>query len=352
MAEVQTRTQNPTTRGRGGGRGGRGGFGGRNTTARRANGDKTAAIESAIVDDDSDIAQLRKQYGEKLGLIKELFEEWSDADILYALKETDGDVELTATRIADGTSSTTGLFFIVHLHHLYPFPFLLALLIHRPLIFNRLTCNLIVGTISQWGEVSKTKKPAARPKTKLDTSSTGPAESSGTSRPARGGRLDGSRGRGARGNDRARGSGRGRGTAHATTNGHRTKDNQLSVPTDEASAWSGAVSTDESHSNESNNSTSTAVDSTTNNVSLAPVPATTTTTNAATEHAPKPTTTQPAAKTWASMLRQSTAPKPALKPKEAPVPKPAEVLEPLPPVEPIVSEPEPEPKVEETPSPR
>ncbi|KAI8956040.1 hypothetical protein F4801DRAFT_573574 [Xylaria longipes] len=301
MAEVQTRTQNPTTRGRGGGRGGRGGFGGRNTTARRANGDKTTAVESAAVDDDSDIAQLRKQYGEKLGLIKELFEDWSDADILYALKETDGDVELTATRIAD-------------------------------------------GTISQWGEVSKTKKPAARPKTKPDTSSTGAIESSATSRPARGGRSDGSRGRGARGNDRARGGGRGRGTAHATTNGHRTKDNQLSVPTEEASAWGGAVSTDEARSNEWSNSTSAAVDSTTDNVTLAPVSTTT-------EPAPKPTTTQAAPKTWASMLRQSTTPKPAPKSKEAPVPKPAEVLEPLPPAEPVASEPEPEPKVEETPTP-
>ncbi|KAI0489709.1 hypothetical protein F4859DRAFT_164284 [Xylaria cf. heliscus] len=303
MAEVQSRTQNPTTRGRGGGRGGRGGFGSRNTTARRANGDKTIALESAIVDDDGDIAQLRKQYGDKLGVVKELFEDWSDADILYALKETDGDVELTAARIAE-------------------------------------------GAISQWGEVSKTKKPATRPKTKSDVSSTGPTESSGTSRPARGGRSDGSRGRGARGNDRARGSGRGRGAAHATTNGHRPKDAQLSVPTEEASAWGGAVSTDESPSNEWNNSTSTTVDSTTNNAPLAPVSTTTTT-----ESAPKPTPTQAVPKTWASMLRQSTAPKPAPKPKEVPVPKPAEVLEPLPPAEPVVSEPEPEPKVEETPTP-
>ncbi|GAW12170.1 hypothetical protein ANO14919_015310 [Xylariales sp. No.14919] len=296
MAEVQSRSQNPTTRGRGGGRGGRGGFGGRNTTARRANGDKTAATEPAAFDDDGDIAQLRKQYGEKLGLIKELFEEWSDADILYALKETDGDVELTATRIAD-------------------------------------------GTISQWGEVSKTKKPAARPKTKTDTSSTGPAESSSNSRPARGGRSDGGRGGRARGNERARG-GRGRGTAHATTNGHRAKDNQLSVPTEEASAWSGAVVADESQPTEWITSTPAAVDSTPNN---APV--------STSEPAPKPATT-PAPKTWASMLRQSTAvPKPAPKPKEAPAPKPAEVVEPLPPTEPVVPEPEPEPQVEETPTP-
>ncbi|KAI0877313.1 hypothetical protein GGS24DRAFT_448089 [Hypoxylon argillaceum] len=298
MAEIQSRTQNLTTRGRGGGRGGRGGFGGRHTSARRANGDKIAAVEPIAFDDDGDIAQLRKQYGEKLGLIKELFEDWSDADILYALKETDGDVELTATRIAE-------------------------------------------GTISQWGEVSKTKKPATRPKTKPDTLSTGPAESFGNSRPSRGGRSDGSRGR-ARGTERARGGGRGRGTAHATTNGHRAKDNQLSVPTEEASAWGGPVAIDESHSTESTNSTPAIANSINDDVSPAPV--------TTSEPTLKPSIPQPAPKTWASMLRQSTAPKPAPRPKEAPVSKPAENLESLPPAEPIAPEPEPEPEVEETPA--
>ncbi|KAI1436156.1 hypothetical protein GGR50DRAFT_652980 [Xylaria sp. CBS 124048] len=296
MAEVQTRAHNPTTRGRGGGRGGRGGFGGRNTTARRANGDKVATAESTSSNDDGDIAQLRDQYGDKLVLIKELFEDWSDADILYALKETDGDVELTATRISD-------------------------------------------GTISQWGEVSKAKKPVARPKTKSDASSTAPAETSGNNRPVRGGRSEGGRGSRARGNERARGSGRGRGATHATTNGHRTKDSQWSVPTEEASAWNGAVATDESHPNEPRISPATADSAI---VTASPVPATT-------EPAPEPTVAQAPLRTWASMLRQSTAPKPSPKPKEAPIPKPVEVLEPLPPVEPVTPEPEPEPQAEETP---
>ncbi|KAI0525959.1 hypothetical protein F5B22DRAFT_588485 [Xylaria bambusicola] len=297
MAEVQPRSQNSTTRGRGGGRGGRGGFGGRNTTGRRANGDKTTT-EHATFDDDSDVAQLRELHGGKLELIKELFADWSDADILYALKETDGDVELTAARIAD-------------------------------------------GTISQWGEVSKPKKPATRPKTKSDAPSTGPAESPNNSRPARGGRTDGGRGGRARGNERARG-GRGRGTAHATTNGHRAKDTQLSVPTEEASAWANAVTVDDTQSTEWTTPAPAATDSTNDNV---PAPASTS------EPAPKLATTPAAPKTWASMLRQSTAPKPALKPKEVSVPKPIEVVEPLPPSEPSIPEPEPEPEVEETPPP-
>lgn len=136
MAEIQSRTQNLTTRGRGGGRGGRGGFGGRHTSARRANGDKIAAVEPIAFDDDGDIAQLRKQYGEKLGLIKELFEDWSDADILYALKETDGDVELTATRIAEGVSPAN-LF-------LFPYFFLIfGLLFHHFLSVYRHTSHTL-----------------------------------------------------------------------------------------------------------------------------------------------------------------------------------------------------------------
>ncbi|KAK8098217.1 uncharacterized protein PG998_013703 [Apiospora kogelbergensis] len=247
MSEVQARSQAPTSRGRGGGRGGaRGGFGGRGG-ARKANGDKSISADTTSFDDDGDVSQLRKQHGEKLDMVKAVFPDWSDADILYALKETDGDVELTATRISE-------------------------------------------GTISQWGEVSKTKK-APKPKTK-DSAPTGLTESTGNARPVRGGRADGGRGgRGARGSERARG-GRGRATtAHVATNGQRTQDDQLSVPTDEASA-------------------------------------------------------APAAMTWASMLRKSTAPAPAApKPKDTSAPKPADSLEPVPSSEP--TEPEPEAPVEE-----
>lgn len=61
-----------------------------------------------------------------------------------------------------------------------------------------------------------------------------------------------------------------------------------------------------------------------------------------------PKSAAPVPKTWASMLRQSTVPKPAPKaPKEDPALKPAEPLEPLPPVEPAVeSTPEPAPAPE------
>lgn len=124
MAEVQARSQGPSSRGRGGGRGGRGGFSARSAPNRRTNGDKIT-IADATPDDDGDVSQLRKQYGEKLDTIKELFPNWSDADILYALKETDGDVEVTATRIADGTKQK--LFHFHTILHLLLRPFCRAL---------------------------------------------------------------------------------------------------------------------------------------------------------------------------------------------------------------------------------
>lgn len=306
MAEVQARSQAPSSRGRGGGRGGRGGFSSRSTPNRRTNGDKIT-IADATPDDDGDVSQLRKQYGQKLDTIKELFPNWSDADILYALKETDGDVEVTATRIAD-------------------------------------------GSISQWGEVSKQKKTTTRPKTK-DSTSAGLIESSGNSRPTRGGRPDGARGARARGNERGRGAGRGRATSHPATNGQRSKENQqLSVPTEESSGW-GTTATEEAAGNEGSSSWA-APDSTTESTTT-PTPATVTPATATTESAPtKPSVIpQGTQKTWASIIRQSTAPKPVQKPKEAPAPKPAEVVESVPPAEPTppAPEPEPQPAAEEAP---
>ncbi|OTA93572.1 hypothetical protein M434DRAFT_290235 [Hypoxylon sp. CO27-5] len=296
MAEVQARSQAPSSRGRGGGRGGRGGFASRGSTNRRTNGDKLTTADATTLDDDGDVSQLRKQYGGKLDTIKELFPNWSDADILYALKETDGDVEVTATRIAD-------------------------------------------GTISQWGEVPKQKKTTTRSKPKESSTSTGATESTVGGRLTRGGRSDGARGGRGRGTERGRGGGRGRATAHPATNGHRSKENQqLSVPTEESSGWGASPANEEA-------TDSTPEVTTAPKATPTPTPATAPTESAPAKPAVIPQGTQ---KTWASMLRQSTAPQPVAKPKEAPAPKATEVLEPLPPAEPTAPEPEPQPTVEET----
>ncbi|TQV90974.1 hypothetical protein V2A60_008214 [Cordyceps javanica] len=277
MSEVTSRSS--ASRGRGSGRGGRGGFAGRG--GRRPNGaDKPDHSDSpAAFDDDADLGELRKLYGDKTSVIREMFPDWSEADVLFALQETNGDQSEAVTRIAE-------------------------------------------GTISQWGEVSKAKKPA-RTKAKDPAPAAAATTTEQTTAPpraARGGRAvsEGGRGRG-RATERGGrgGAARGRTTQPATNGASRNKENQqLSVPTEESSAWGETKSKPEA-------------------VDVKP---------AAEQPASKPAAAA-AAKTWASMLRQSTA---ADKPAPLPVHpkgKPAETTEP---VEAPESVPAPAPAPEET----
>lgn len=104
MSEATTRLG--ASRGRGASRGGRGGFsnrGGRSSI--KPNGESTDAATPSAFDEDSDIVELRKLYGSKVEPIKDMFQGWSDVDILYALQETDGDENLTVERIAHGKPS-------------------------------------------------------------------------------------------------------------------------------------------------------------------------------------------------------------------------------------------------------
>lgn len=304
MSEVQSRPA--ASRSRGSGRGGRGGSsrGGSRVSNRTTNGDTKHDADSALptLEDEGEVGQLKKQYGSKVGMIKEIMPDWSEVDILFALRETDGDENLAVARISE-------------------------------------------GTISQWDEVSKPKKERARPKGKNDTFGSTPADSTlGGSRPARGGRTGTEGGRGGRGRTTERG-GRGgaRGKSTVATNGTRAKDTTLSVPTEEASEWNTPKAADDF-------AESSPVDTASTDSPAAPIPAPAV--SKTPENAPK---------TWASMLRQSTAPKPAAKLKETPAPVvPEPTIEPLPPAEPAAVEPEspvpeeevePEPVEEPTPVP-
>ena len=103
MSETTSRA--PASRGRGSGRGGRGGFAGRG--GRRANGDKSDSKSTeesfGAFDDDGELAELRKKYGDKTGVIREMFPDWSEVDVLFALQETNGDQTEAVTKIAEGT---------------------------------------------------------------------------------------------------------------------------------------------------------------------------------------------------------------------------------------------------------
>lgn len=101
MSEVASRSS--ASRGRGSGRGGRGGFAGRG--GRRPNGDKLdqkTTDAPAAFEDEGDVGELRKLYGDKTSIIREMFPDWSEVDVLFALEETKGDQEEAVTRIAEG----------------------------------------------------------------------------------------------------------------------------------------------------------------------------------------------------------------------------------------------------------
>jgi hypothetical protein len=103
MSEVQSRPAAP--RGRGSARGGRGGFssrGGRGGRGHATNGDKAETTTTNSIEDDGEVGQLKKRYGGKVTTIKEMFPDWTDEDVVFALQETDGDLETTVDRITDG----------------------------------------------------------------------------------------------------------------------------------------------------------------------------------------------------------------------------------------------------------
>ena len=103
MSEVQPRPSAP--RGRGSGRGGRGGYNSRGGRSgpRPTNGEKSDAPSTPSYEDEGELGQLKKQYASKLNTIKEMFPDWTDVDIVFALQETDGDLEGTVDRISEGS---------------------------------------------------------------------------------------------------------------------------------------------------------------------------------------------------------------------------------------------------------
>ncbi|KAK4169950.1 hypothetical protein QBC43DRAFT_198259 [Cladorrhinum sp. PSN259] len=282
MSEVQSRPAASSRGSRGTGRGGRAGHSGRGgRPTARTNGDsKHDTTDSALptLEDEGEVAQLKALYGTKIAPVKELFGDWTDIDILYALRETEGDADETVSRIMD-------------------------------------------GSISRWEEA----KDRSRPKPKNDTFTTTTAEpiSASGQRNTRGGRgFEGGRGGRSRATERG-GRGGGRGKPHTATNGTRPhqETQPLSVPTEEA--WGTSPPAEQTTSGDLE---STPVREP-SPVTTAPVPtpaAAAPKASTAVEGAPKAT--------WASMLRQSTTPKPAPKQKETPAAAPVPIQEPVEPV--------------------
>lgn len=109
MSEVQSR---PAARGRGSARGGRGGHfarGGRGG-ARTTKPSSQENVEPQSYEDEGDFGQLKKKHSDGLATIKELFADWTDEDLVFALEDADGDLEIAIERITEGLCLTCVVF--------------------------------------------------------------------------------------------------------------------------------------------------------------------------------------------------------------------------------------------------
>lgn len=85
-------------------RGGRRGGGGAGRVGKGIAGNSVNAA-AAQPDDTEEVRMLRAKYADKLSILRELFPDWTDEDLLFALQEAGGEMELTVGRISEGESS-------------------------------------------------------------------------------------------------------------------------------------------------------------------------------------------------------------------------------------------------------
>ncbi|KAG8526020.1 uncharacterized protein KY384_000782 [Bacidia gigantensis] len=202
MSEVKSRPSGPRTRGSG--RAGRGGFTSRGRGGRNQAGGSKVESSTPNLEDEGEIGELKSKFSSQLATIKEMFPDWTDEDIVFALAETDGDLEGTINRITE-------------------------------------------GNVSQWGEVKKKTKDRSqsKPKESAAPSTEGPVQSTRGGR-GRGG-ADVARGSRGRGSDRGRAASRGgrgsRGSTAPRVNGFSTDTkgyNDTAVTDKAVGDWSAA----------------------------------------------------------------------------------------------------------------
>lgn len=54
--------------------------------------------------DQGELGELKKRYQAQLSTLKELFPDWTDAELVLALEESDGDLQTTIEKISEGES--------------------------------------------------------------------------------------------------------------------------------------------------------------------------------------------------------------------------------------------------------
>ncbi|KAF9998347.1 hypothetical protein BGZ80_006805, partial [Entomortierella chlamydospora] len=180
-------------------------------------------------DEPEDLRQLRREHGGSLATLKELFPDWTEEDLLYAIQDAGGDVNLATLRISEGHAT-------------------------------------------QWGEV-KGKKKTQKPKTTTSSQRGGFADRGSR---GRGDGFRGGRGGSTRGTSRQTGDRQGRSTKvddpYPALNGS-TYVEKIDISTRSSSAW-GASS---SAANETSDSWSTPQEVTTFDETVAESEITTTT---------------------------------------------------------------------------
>ncbi|KAJ5944152.1 Ubiquitin system component Cue [Penicillium verrucosum] len=177
MSDIQNRSS--ASRGRVSARGGRGGF-----SSRGGRGGNRSANDNSDISsfEEGEIGQMKKKYSDTLPTLKEMFPDWKDEDLVFALEDSNGELLEAIERISE-------------------------------------------GNVSQWGEVKKKTTDRTRPKPKEAPS----ASTETTAASARGSRgRGGIEGRGRVRADRGRG-GRG-GRAGAATNGTRAVSSAVETP--------------------------------------------------------------------------------------------------------------------------
>lgn len=96
MSEVQSRP----ARGRSSARGGRGSYASRGAR-KQTNGDgASSTIDTSA--EAGELAELKQRYKNELPMLKELFPDWTDADLVLAIEDSEGDLERTIEKISEG----------------------------------------------------------------------------------------------------------------------------------------------------------------------------------------------------------------------------------------------------------
>lgn len=106
MSEVLSRPAAP--RGRGSARGGRGGYSSRGGRAGARSSSKVETTESSSAptsyEDEGEIGQLKRKYAADVPKLKELFPDWTDEDLVFALEDSNGDLESAIEHITEGVN--------------------------------------------------------------------------------------------------------------------------------------------------------------------------------------------------------------------------------------------------------